>query len=88
MIVGNAHERCVPPILLARALAESGWCPWFSATVLSAKNRQHSTSIEHMPESHAALGDPWSPARLESWARRIGPESHRRQWEISVHEVY
>lgn len=42
---------------------------------LHGRKGQYSTNVEHMPENHAALDDPWSPARFESWARRIGPET-------------
>ena len=31
--------------------------------------------VEHMPENHAALDNPWSPGRFTSWAKRIGPET-------------
>lgn len=36
---------------------------------------QHPTIDDHMPESHAALDDPWPPERLTSWAKRVGPEA-------------
>ena len=42
---------------------------------LRGRKGQYSTIAEHMPENHAALGDPWSPDRFSSWARRIGPET-------------
>lgn len=42
---------------------------------LRGRKGQYSTIVEHMPENHAALDDPWSPGRFTSWARRIGPET-------------
>ena len=42
---------------------------------LRGRKGQYSTIAEHMPENHAALDDPWSPGRFESWAKRIGPET-------------
>ena len=42
---------------------------------LHGRKGQYSTNVEHMPESHAALDNPWSPGRFASWARRIGPET-------------
>lgn len=39
---------------------------------LYGRRGQYSTLIDHMPESHAALDDPWSAERFLSWARRIG----------------
>lgn len=42
---------------------------------LRGRKGQYSTIDDHMPESHAAPDDPWSPERLTSWARRIGPET-------------
>lgn len=42
---------------------------------LHGRKGQYSTNAGHMPESHAALGDPWSPERFESWAKRVGPET-------------
>ncbi len=42
---------------------------------LRGRKGQYSTNVEHMPENHAALDDPWSPGRFVSWARRIGPET-------------
>ncbi len=42
---------------------------------LHGRKGQYSTMVEHMPENHAALDDPWSPGRFASWARRIGPET-------------
>ena len=42
---------------------------------LRGRKGQYSTMVEHMPENHAALDNPWSPGRFESWAKRIGPET-------------
>lgn len=42
---------------------------------LRGRKGQYSTMVEHMPDNHAALDDPWSPGRFESWAERIGPET-------------
>nr|WP_172137046.1 hypothetical protein [Adlercreutzia sp. ZJ473] len=42
---------------------------------LLGRKGQYSTNIDHMPENHAALDDPWSPDRFRSWARRVGPET-------------
>ena len=42
---------------------------------LRGRKGQYSTIVDHMPENHAALDDPWSPDRFTSWARRIGPEA-------------
>lgn len=42
---------------------------------LHGRKGQYSTNVEHMPENHAALDDPWSPERFASWARRVGPET-------------
>ena len=42
---------------------------------LRGRKGQYSTMVEHMPENHAALDDPWSPGRFASWAKRIGPET-------------
>lgn len=42
---------------------------------LHGRKGQYSTNVEHMPENHAALDDPWSPERFASWAMRIGPET-------------
>lgn len=42
---------------------------------LHGRKGQYSTIAEHMPENHAALGNPWSSDRFTSWARRIGPET-------------
>ena len=42
---------------------------------LRGRKGQYSTIFEHMPDNHAALDDPWSPARFTSWAERIGPET-------------
>ena len=42
---------------------------------LHGRKGQYSTNVEHMPENHAALDNPWSPDRFTSWARRIGPET-------------
>ncbi len=42
---------------------------------LRGRKGQYSTIVEHMPENHAALDNPWSPDRFTSWARRIGPET-------------
>lgn len=42
---------------------------------LRGRKGQYSTIVEHMPENHAALDNPWSPDRFASWAKRIGPET-------------
>ena len=42
---------------------------------LHGRKGQYSTLDDHMPENHAALDNPWSPARFTSWAKRIGPET-------------
>lgn len=42
---------------------------------LHGRKGQYSTMVEHMPENHAALDNPWSPDRFTSWAKRIGPET-------------
>ena len=42
---------------------------------LHGRRSQYSTFVEHMPEAHAALSNPWSRERFEDWARRIGPET-------------
>ena len=42
---------------------------------LRGRKGQYSTMVEHMPENHAALDNPWSPDRFTSWAKRIGPET-------------
>lgn len=41
---------------------------------LRGRKGQYSTLVEHMPDNHAALDNPWSPARFASWAEKIGPE--------------
>ena len=41
---------------------------------LRGRKGQYSTMVEHMPDNHAALDSPWSPARFASWAGKIGPE--------------
>lgn len=40
---------------------------------LRDRKGQYSTLVEHMPDNHAALDNPWSPARFTSWAEKIGP---------------
>jgi transposase len=42
---------------------------------LHGRRSQYSTFVEHMPEAHAALSNPWSRERFEDWARRIGSET-------------
>lgn len=46
-------------------------------TRLHGRRKQFSTVLEHMPEKHQALSDPWSEDRFKSWAGRIGPETAR-----------
>ena len=40
---------------------------------LHGRKGQYSTFVEHMPPNHQAVESPWSRARFESWASRIGP---------------
>ncbi|MBM6815412.1 hypothetical protein H7U31_10120 [Olsenella uli] len=42
---------------------------------LRSRKGQCPTLVEHMPPAHAAMGSPWSPGRLSSWAHRIGAET-------------
>lgn len=44
---------------------------------LYGRKGQYSTIVEHMPANHREQSNPWSPARFESWARRIGSETER-----------
>lgn len=42
---------------------------------LRGRKGQFSTDELHMPPNHAMMSSPWSPERLRSWARRIGPST-------------
>lgn len=44
---------------------------------LYGRRGQYATIVEHMPQNHAALENPWSPARFASWAQKVGPECHK-----------
>ena len=46
-------------------------------TRLHGRRGQYSTVVDHMPPNHAALDNPWSPARFTSWADKVGPECER-----------
>ncbi|WP_283170801.1 IS21 family transposase [Curtanaerobium respiraculi] len=54
---------------------------------LFGRKGQYSTRVEHMPEAHRALPDPWSPDRFTSWADRIGPSTGEAIRRVLAHHV-
>lgn len=42
---------------------------------LHGRRGRYSTDPAHMPEGYCDQPSPWSPERLSSWARRVGPET-------------
>lgn len=42
---------------------------------LRGRKRQYSTDPAHMPPAHLEMQNPWSRARFESWADKVGPQT-------------